>query len=205
MPRSRRRLNRPAASAEPVEPPETSACARPSATALAACTIDASGVDRTANAGSVAFAIETGASTTSTPSATEPISSAGPNSSTPIPAAAACAAPAATSAGPRSAPPASTATVTTAYPLGGLVAVARGEHLTPLVVTADRADAMWQPRAVAVRAGVVGRRWGLVLRAPLSRAGVGLLLLGDSHRRRSLVTAVRGRRCVEPERREPSP
>ena len=45
MPRSRRRLNSPAASAEPVEPPDTSACARPSATALAAWTIDASGVD----------------------------------------------------------------------------------------------------------------------------------------------------------------
>ena len=48
MPRSRRRLKSAAASAEPVEPPETSAWARPSATALAACTIEASGVERTA-------------------------------------------------------------------------------------------------------------------------------------------------------------
>src|SRR5438067_1023334 len=43
MPRSRLRLNRAAASAEPVEPPDTSACARPSATARAAWTIEASG------------------------------------------------------------------------------------------------------------------------------------------------------------------
>src|ERR1700679_2105174 len=106
-------LNRPAASAEPVEPPDTSAWARPSAPALAACTIDASGVERTAKAGSAALAIEIGASTTSTPSGTGPISAAGPNRITRVPAAAAIAAPAATSAGPRSAPPASTATVTT--------------------------------------------------------------------------------------------
>ncbi len=43
-----------------MEPPETSAWARPSATALAACTIEASGVERTAKAGSAALAIETG-------------------------------------------------------------------------------------------------------------------------------------------------
>jgi hypothetical protein len=107
-------LNSPAASADPVEPPDTSACARPSATALAAWTIEASGVERTANAGSAALAIDTGASTTSTPSATGPISPWGPNRITCVPAAAAVAAPAATSAGPRSAPPASTATVTIA-------------------------------------------------------------------------------------------
>ncbi len=113
MPRSRLMLNRPAASAEPVEPPDTSACASPLATALAARTIDASGVERTACAGSDAFAIETGASITVTPGPTSPISPAGPYSSTSIaPAAAAFVAPAATSAGPRSAPPASTATVT---------------------------------------------------------------------------------------------
>ena len=65
MPRSRLRLNSPAASAEPVEPPETSAWARPSATALAAWTIEASGVERTAKAGSAALAIEIGASMSS--------------------------------------------------------------------------------------------------------------------------------------------
>ena len=105
-------LNSPAASAEPVEPPETRAWAWPAATALAAWTIEASGVERTAKAGSAALAIDTGASMTSTPSGTGPISSAGPNRRTLVPAAAAMAAPAATSAGPRSAPPASTATVT---------------------------------------------------------------------------------------------
>ena len=70
-------LNRPAASAAPVEPPATSACARSSATARAAWTIEASGVERTALTGSGALAIETGASTTSTPSATSPIARRG--------------------------------------------------------------------------------------------------------------------------------
>ena len=69
---------------------------------------------RTAPTGSGSLAIDTGASWTSTPSATEPISPAGPNSFTRMPRAAAIAAPAATSAGPRSAPFASTATVTRA-------------------------------------------------------------------------------------------
>ena len=63
-PRARLKVNSDAASAAPVEPPETSAPASPAATALTAWTIDASGVPRTARAGSGAFAIETGASTT---------------------------------------------------------------------------------------------------------------------------------------------
>ncbi len=67
MPRARFTLNSPAASAAPVPPAHTSACALPSATARAACTIEASGVLRTALTGSALFAIETGASTTSTP------------------------------------------------------------------------------------------------------------------------------------------
>ncbi len=103
-------LNVPAASAAPVPPAHTSACARPSATARAAITIDASGVARAALAGSAAFAIDTGASTTSTPAGGSPSSAAGPNRSTRAPRAAASAAPAATSAGPRSAPLQSTAT-----------------------------------------------------------------------------------------------
>ena len=45
-------------------PAHTSACALPSATARAACTIEASGVARAALTGSALFAIETGASTT---------------------------------------------------------------------------------------------------------------------------------------------
>ena len=85
----------------PVEPPETSASARPSATAATAATIEASGLARTARAGSSALAIETGASMTSTPSRTSPICAAGPNSSTRTPCSAtAAAAPRATSAGP---------------------------------------------------------------------------------------------------------
>jgi glycerol-3-phosphate acyltransferase PlsX len=60
-PRARLMWKRPAASAAPVEPPETSASARPSATACTACTIEASGVARTARAGSWALATETGA------------------------------------------------------------------------------------------------------------------------------------------------
>src|SRR5436190_22535006 len=160
-------LNSAAASAEPVDPPETSAWARPTATALDACTIDASGVERTANAGSAALAIDTGASTTSTPSGTGPISSAGPNRITPTPAWAARTAPAATSAGPRSAPPASTATVTIGPEDSARLLVAAGDHLAAPVVATDRTDAMWASRAVTLRAGVVGRRADLVLGAPL--------------------------------------
>src|SRR5947208_1198000 len=80
MPGARLMLNVPAASAAPVPPAPTSACARPSATALAACTIDASGVLRTAPTGSVDLAIATGASTISTPSGAGPSSSAAPTS-----------------------------------------------------------------------------------------------------------------------------
>src|SRR5579859_3944661 len=180
MPRSRLRLNSAAARAEPVEPPDTSAWARPSATARAACTIDASGVERTAKAGSTALAIETGASITSTPAGIAPISAAGPNSSTPTPRCAASAAPAATSAGPRSAPPASTATVITGT-LGGLLARLACHYLAALVIAAGGTHTVGQARVVTVGAGVVGRRRQLVLSPALSRARVRLLLLGDSH------------------------
>jgi hypothetical protein len=113
MPRARLTLKRPAANAAPVPPAQTSACARPSATARAACTIEACGIARTAAVGSGLLAIETGASTTSMPGAGAPIWPAGPNSSTRTPRAAASLAPAATSAAPKSAPLASTATTTT--------------------------------------------------------------------------------------------
>src|SRR5579875_162704 len=179
MPRSRLMLNSAAASAAPVEPPETSACARPAATAAAACTIDESGWRRTAAAGSGVFAIESGASITSTPAPTGPISRAGPNSSTPIPCAAARSAPAATSRGPRSAPPASTATVTIARRSVGFAG--RRDHLAPLVVAAHGAHAVGQARAVALRARVVARRAQLVLRATLRGARMRLLLLGYRH------------------------
>jgi hypothetical protein len=51
IPRARLISKRPAASAAPVEPPETSASARPSATARTAWTIEASGSPRTARTG----------------------------------------------------------------------------------------------------------------------------------------------------------
>ena len=181
MPRSRRRLNRPAASAEPVEPPETSAWARPSATALAAWTIDASGVERTANAGSAALAIETGASITSTPAGTAPISAAGPNRSTPMPCAAARRGARGDLAGTEIGP----ARIHGDRDHGAAVRAglvgARCDHFAALVAAADRADPVGQPRAVALRAGVVRRRADLVLRATLGRARVRLLLLGDGH------------------------
>src|SRR5919201_3667987 len=112
MPEARLMLKRPAASAGPVEPPLTNASASPLATARVARTIDASGLARLARTGSGAFAMETGASTTSTPSGTSPKASAGPKSTTRTPCEAAIAAPAATSAGPRAGPFAATATVT---------------------------------------------------------------------------------------------
>src|SRR5690348_5477297 len=176
-------LNSPAARAEPVEPPDTRAWARPSATARVAYTIDASGVERTANAGYWALAMETGASTTSTPAGTGSISPAGPNSSTPVPRSAAMAAPAATSAGPRSAPPASTATRTIARPLalGGGLTRLRFYDLAPFVVAAYRTDPVRQSGAVALGARVVRRGADLVLRPAAGCAGMGLLLFGDSH------------------------
>ena len=85
MPGARLMWKSPAASAAPVEPPDTSASARPVGDRLEACTIEASGVERTASAGSGALAIETGASTTSTPPGVGPIAPAGPNSSTRTP------------------------------------------------------------------------------------------------------------------------
>src|SRR5438270_66234 len=197
MPRRRRRLNSPAASADPVEPPETSACARPSATARAAWTIEASGVERAASAGSAALAIDTGASTTSTPSGTAPISAAGPKRSTRVPRSAAIAAPAATSAAPRSAPLASTATVTgSVIPAAPLVVVlvlvlVGRDDLAPGVGAAVRAHPVGTARVVAVRALVHRGRADLVLRAPLAGARTRLLLLWDGHRRCRVPTTLR--------------
>ncbi len=97
------------------------------------------------------------------------------------PAAARCA-PAATSRGPRSAPPASTATVIIVAGIRSTCSQRPGDNLAALVAAAHRAHAMWQPGAVALRAGVVARRADLVLRSTLRGPGVGLLLLGDGHR-----------------------
>ena len=211
MPRARLMLNSPAASAAPVPPAHTSAWARPAATALAAWTIDASGVDRAARTGSALFAIDTGASMTSTSGGISPSSPAGPNSSTLAPASAASAAPAATSAGPRSAPLQSTATTGSRIParwpgeedespganaLGVVVIVAvivrrRRHDLTAGVEATHRTDTVGSPRAVALRARVHRGREDLVLRPALSRAAVRLLFLGDGHRSQKASTATR--------------
>ena len=151
MPEARLMLNSAAASAGPVEPPLTKASASPAATARVARTIDASGFARLARTGSGALAMETGASTTSIPSATSPNCSAGPKSTTRTPCWAASAAPAATSAGPRSAPLASTATVMgmpCRLPSGAGWSSARGR---------DRGRARARPRARR-RSRTSGRR-----------------------------------------------
>src|SRR3954447_1241603 len=181
MPLARLTSNRPAASAAPVEPAETNASASPAATARAAWTIEASGVERAARAGSGALAIETGASTTRTCPGTSPISSAGPKRIAGTPA---CAAPSATSRAPRSAPLASTATVAVMAALVIVVVrvlAGRRDDLAPPVRAAHGADAMRAARAVARRARVQRGRRDLVLRAALARASVRLLLLGDGH------------------------
>src|SRR6478672_2595730 len=138
MPCVRLMLNRPAARAAPVPPAQTSACARPAATARAAWTIDAVGFARTARTGSALLAIDSGASTISTPSGAGPSSAAGPNRITRDPRAAASAAPAATSAGPRSAPLQSTATTgsasTRAWPSGDAPDSGAGAAAALLVV-----------------------------------------------------------------------
>src|SRR5271155_5949064 len=170
MPRARLTLNVPAASAAPVPPAHTRACALPSATALAALTIEASGVVRAALAGSELLAIDTGASTTSTPPGRSPSSSAGPNRITRTPRLAAIAAPAATSAGPRSAPLQSTATTggcESSAPTGPpadatspllvivlvIVAVAPGRHdLATRIRATYRTHPVGPARAVALRA-----------------------------------------------------
>ena len=95
-----------AASVGPVLPAETRASARPSFTERAAWTIEASGFERTAWAGSSCPPIVSGASTTSTPPPLSPSSAAGPKRSTSEPERRA---PSATAAGPLSAPFASTA------------------------------------------------------------------------------------------------
>ena len=202
MPRARLMLNEPAASAAPVPPAHTSACALPSATALAACMIEASGFARAALAGSELLAIDAGASTTSTSAGSSPSSREGPNRITRAPRPAAIAAPAATSAGPRSAPLQSTATTgewgsstrrSEELPPGAtspllvvvvvLVAVRPGGHdLATGIGAADRAYPVRPAGAVALGAGVERGRTDLVLRAALGGAAVGLLFLGDCHR-----------------------
>ena len=179
-PRARLKVNSEAASAAPVEPPLTSASASPAATAATARTIEDSGVRRTARAGSGSLAIETGASTTETPSGTGPISAAGPNRSTRTPPAAARAAPRATSAGPRSAPLTSTATVMRSV-IVIVIVVVHVHDLATGVEPAVRAHAVRTARPAALRAAVHRGSGDLVLRPSLRGTCVRLLLLGDGH------------------------
>src|SRR5271169_2267479 len=210
MPRARLTLNDPAARAAPVPPAHTSACALPSATARAACTIEASLVVRAALTGSGLLAIDTGASTTSTPAGTSPSSCAGPNRITRTPPLAAIAAPAATSDGPMSAPLQSTATTGACGSSAGtgeellagdtspllllvlvLVGVRPGGHdLAAGIGAAHRAHAVRPARAVALRTRVDRGRADLVLGAALGGTAVGLLFLGDCHREQKATSPI---------------
>src|SRR5271170_2564634 len=215
MPGARLTLNDPAASAAPVPPAHTSACALPSATARAACTIEASRVVRAAPTGSGLLAIDTGASTTSTPAGTSPSSCAGPNRITRTPPLAAIAAPAATSDGPMSAPLQSTATTGACGSSAGtgeellagdtspgdtspllllvlvLVGVRPGGHdLAAGIGAAHRAHAVRPARAVALRTRVDRGRADLVLGAALGGTAVGLLFLGDCHREQKATSPI---------------
>ena len=204
MPGARLMLNMPAASAAPVAPAHTSACARPCATARAACTIEASGVVRAAHR---VLGLGDRHRRVHDLHARRRLAqlSAGPNSRTRAPCAAAIAAPAATSAGPRSAPLQSTATTGacarlrgrmtgTTRPLASLPASRdrarardrarpRRHDLAARVCAAHRAHPMRPARAVALRTRVQRGRADLVLSAPLGGAAVRLLFLGDGHRR----------------------
>ena len=188
IPRPRLMRNSEAASAVPVEPPETSASARPSATAATAATIEASGLARTARAGSSALAIETGASIDLDALGHLADLGRGPEQQH-----------AHAVLGHRGG--------SAARDLGGAVvgpvrvnrdgdrvghrplASDRGRdrarrlprHLAPVVEAAVRAHAVRTARRVALRAAVQRRRGDLVLRAALGGARMRLLLLGDGH------------------------
>ena len=196
-------LNSPAASAAPVPPAHTSACARPSATALAACTIEASGVgshrarrvgalgDRHRRVHHLHAAVRCRSPSwrrrARTAVTRAPLRGRHRRAGR-------------TSAGPRSAPLQSTATTgcvsgserrrarSTRRELRRRRARGRGrgrsgrDDLAAGVGAADRADAVRAARAVALRARVHGGRADLVLRAALGGAAVRLLFLGDGHR-----------------------
>src|SRR4051812_9121691 len=87
-------------------------------------------------------------------------------------------APRAIASGPKSAPFASSA-ITRRGLLGGRRIVR--DDLAAGVGAAVGADTVRHARRAAVRARALGRRGDLVRRAPLIRAAVGLLLLGDRH------------------------
>ena len=159
----RRSSNRQAASIAPVFPAETTASARPSATARQAATSDESGFARTASAGVSPISITPLVSTSSSPPASRP---AAPNRIGAIASDAASRAPATISSGPRSAPIASTAMRITGLRRGN----AQRLDLAPVVRLAVRADAVRQLRLMADRALVDARRLDPVLRPALVAA-----------------------------------
>ena len=176
MPRARLMLNVPAASAAPVPPAQTSACARPSATARAACTIDACGRRaRRARPGPRPWRSRPARRSTSTPARQLAQLPAGPNRSTrapwlrprsprrprprPVPGRRRCS----RRPPPVVAPPAAQRTrrarPLASRPLGVVVLVivivrARRHDLTARVGAAHRAHPVRAARAVALRARV---------------------------------------------------
>ena len=191
-------VQRPATSAAPVEPLQTSAWARPSATARAACDDRGlGGAAHRAARGRGSLAIETGASTISIPPPASPSSPAGPNSriSTPC-----C------RGDPRPCGDLSRSEIGAVgvdrddrhdqgLPVLVVVLVVvllRSDDLTAGVGPADRAHPVRSSRAVAARAGVERRGDDLVLRAPLRGAAVRLFLLWGLHRRGKPTSRRRG-------------
>ncbi len=61
-----------------------------------------------------------------------------------------------------------------------------GHHLTTGIGPADGAHTVWPTRAVAARTLVQGGSLDLVVGTPQCRSAVGLLFLGDCHRRHRL-------------------
>src|SRR3954471_23291269 len=153
----------PAASVGPVEPAETSASARPSPTAAAAWTIEASLRERTAATGSSPALIVSGASISSARSPALSSSSFGPKSRT---GSRDRRTPSATAPGPWSAPFASTA-ITAPRPSRLLVVGRRArllhDHLAARVGAAVGADPVRHARRVAAWAIAQAGRGDLVL------------------------------------------
>src|SRR3954451_5884930 len=190
-PGRRRISSSPAASIAPVFPAETTASARPSATARQATTRELSGLPRTASAGFSSMPISSVASISSRPPVSRP---AGPTRTGVTWSERAARAPATISPGARSPPSASTATRTGRMELGSVEA----ERLDgPAVVALARGAEPVRPlRLVAVRAQVHARDLDAVLCTALVATGLRCLSLGDCHSRAGILQANRPRGAV---------
>ena len=201
-PRERFTWNRPAASAAPVEPPETSASARPSATACTACTIEAFGVDAHGARGIGGLGdrdgrvddVEPGRGLDLRLGAEDQHADAAARTRR----AHRRARPRAGRRRPRWRRARSSAAGRRPWPLSGppsgpalvvviVIVVVHVHDLTTGVGAAGGAHPVRAARRAALRAQVDRRRRDLVRRAALVRAGVRLLLLGDGHGRRKRV------------------